>query len=259
MKKVEESVVDEALVYNYIVLLRPRFFDGDLKRVEFGNLGPGDACTDENQLLAIEAAKQGIVLPKNHGALPLSKNTINNLEVIGPNANVTTTMVSDYPGLPCCYTSPLNRLMNYMASLTYEAGCHNVRCADESLMEATVKDARGANVVVLVVRFSPSIETGGLDWVNLTLSGFQEKLVMQVTDVSNGSVILVIMLGGPVDVSFAENTSKIRGILWVVYLGEDGGVATAQVIFGDYNPSVELSPSPSLLAISITTWQYDPT
>lgn len=82
---------------------------------------------------------------------------------------------------------------------------------------------------------------------------------MQVTDVSNGSVILVIMLGGPVDVSFAENTSKIRGILWVVYLGEDGGVATAQVIFGDYNPSVELSPSPSLLAISITTWQYDPT
>ena len=100
LKKVDESVVDQALIYNYIVLMRLGFFDGDPKSLTFGNLGPSDVCTSDNQQLALDAAKQGIVLLNNKGALPLSKNNIKNLVAIGPNANATEVMISNHVVIP---------------------------------------------------------------------------------------------------------------------------------------------------------------
>lgn len=80
-KKVDESVGDPALVCNYAVLVRLGFFDRDPKSLPFGNLGPLDVCPDENQYLALDAAKQGTVLLANKGALPLSKSNIKNIAV----------------------------------------------------------------------------------------------------------------------------------------------------------------------------------
>ncbi|KAF5743981.1 Glycosyl hydrolase family protein [Tripterygium wilfordii] len=237
LKKVDESVVDQALVYNYIVLMRLGFFEGDPKSLPFGDLGPSDVCTDDHQELALDAARQGIVLLDNNGALPLSKNGTKNLAVIGPNANVTRTMISNYAGIPCRYTTPLQGLQKYVASVTYEAGCGSVKCSDETLIGAAAKAATVADAVVVVVGLDQSIEAEGLDRENLTLPGYQEKLVMEVVSATNGTVILVIMSAGPIDVSFAKNNSKIGGILWVGFPGQAGGDAIAQVIFGDYNPA----------------------
>ncbi|PRQ22748.1 putative xylan 1,4-beta-xylosidase [Rosa chinensis] len=237
LKKVEESVVDQSLIYNYIVLMRLGFFDGDPKLLEFGNLGVSDVCSDEHKALALDAAKQGIVLLDNNGALPLSPTTTKNLAIIGPNANATKVMISNYAGIPCSYTSPLQGLQKYVSTAKYEPGCSSVKCADESLIGAAVQAAATADAVVLVVGLDQSIEAEGLDRENLTLPGFQEKLVEQVVDATNGTVILVIMSAGPIDVSFAKNLSKVGGILWVGYPGQEGGDAIAQVIFGDYNPA----------------------
>ncbi|KAL7002903.1 putative beta-D-xylosidase 5 [Sarracenia purpurea var. burkii] len=236
--KVEESVVDQALIYNYIVLMRLGFFDGDPTALPFGQLGPSDVCTDDHQTLAVEAAKQGIVLLDNGGALlPLSTNTTKNLAVIGPNGNATQVMISNYAGVPCHYTSPLQGLQKYVQTVTYETGCEDVGCGSNDRIAAAVKVAATADAVVVVVGLDQSVEREGLDRVNLTLPGFQEKLVTEVANaVINGSVVLVIMSAGPIDVSFAKNNSKIGAILWVGYPGQAGGDAIAQVIFGDYNP-----------------------
>lgn len=236
LKKVEESVVDQSLIYNYIVLMRLGFFDGDPKLHQFGNLGASDVCSNEHKALALDAAKQGIVLLDNNGALPLSPNTTKNLAIIGPNANATKVMISNYAGVPCSYTSPLQGIQKYVSAAKYEPGCSNVKCVDESLIGAAAQAAATADTVVLVVGLDQSIEAEGLDRENLTLPGFQEKLVEQVVDATKGTVILVIMSAGPIDVSFAKNLSKVGGILWVGYPGQDGGDAIAQVIFGDYNP-----------------------
>ncbi|XP_015892611.2 probable beta-D-xylosidase 5 [Ziziphus jujuba] len=236
LKKVEESVVDQALIYNYIVLLRLGFFDGNPKLLPLGNLGPADVCTNDHRTLALDAAKQGIVLLYNNGILPLSRNSTQNFAIIGPNANATTVMISNYAGIPCGYTSPLQGLQKYVPAIKYEPGCSNVKCGDESLIEAAAKVAAASNISVVVVGLDQSIEAEGLDRENLTLPGFQEKLVRQVTNATNGRVILIVMSAGPIDISFAQNLSKIGGILWVGYPGQDGGDAIAQVIFGDYNP-----------------------
>ena len=80
--------------------MRLGFFDGDPSKQLYGKLGPKDVCSSENQELAREAARQGIVLLKNSkGSLPLSPTTIKTLAVIGPNADVTKTMIGNYEGI----------------------------------------------------------------------------------------------------------------------------------------------------------------
>ncbi|XP_059298660.1 probable beta-D-xylosidase 5 [Lycium ferocissimum] len=236
LSKVDMSTVDQSLIYNYIVLMRLGFFDGDPKVQPFGNLGPSDVCTEGHQSLGIEAAKQGIVLLDNNGVLPLSPSTIKNLALIGPNANASGTMLSIYAGVPCRFTTPLQGMKKYLSNITYEPGCANVQCTDASQIEAAAKAAGAADNVVLVVGLDQSIERESLDRVNLTLPGFQEKLVTDVAKATNGSVILVIMSASPIDVTFAKNNRKIGAILWVGYPGQDGGDAISQVLFGDYNP-----------------------
>lgn len=98
--KVAEPKVDTAISNNFAVLMRLGFFDGDPKKLPFGELGPKDVCTPENQELARDAARQGIVLLKNNeGALPLSTETIKSLAIIGPNANASHTMIGNYEGI----------------------------------------------------------------------------------------------------------------------------------------------------------------
>nr|VDC72127.1 unnamed protein product [Brassica rapa] len=237
-KKLNGSEVDEALIYNYVVLMRLGFFDGDPKSLPFGHLGPSDVCSNDHQMLALEAAKQGIVLLENRGDLPLSKTAVKKLAIIGPNANATKVMISNYAGVPCKYTSPLQGMQKYVPKgVVYQPGCKDVKCGDQTLITAAVKAASEADVTVLVLGLDQTVEAEGLDRVNLTLPGYQEKLVKDVTNAAKKTVVLVIMAAGPIDISFAKNLSKIRAVLWVGYPGEAGGDAIAQVIFGDYNPS----------------------
>lgn len=95
-----EAAIDKAITNNFGTLMRLGFFDGDPRKQLYGKLGPKDVCTQENQELAREAARQGIVLLKNSPAsLPLSPTAIKSLAVIGPNANVTKTMIGNYEGM----------------------------------------------------------------------------------------------------------------------------------------------------------------
>lgn len=236
LKKVEEAVVDQALLYDYIVLMRLGFFDGDPKNLPFGKLGPSDVCTHDNQKLALEAAKQGIVLLDNNEVLPLSPNSITKLAVIGPNSNATQTMISNYAGIPCRYISPLQGLQKYVSDVIYEPGCLDVKCGNDSRIEAAARAAEEADVTVVVVGLDQTVEAEGLDRESLTLPGFQEKLVTEVVKAVKGVAVVVVMAAGPIDVSFLKNESKVGGILWVGYPGQDGGEAIAQVMFGDYNP-----------------------
>lgn len=97
---VNETAIDKAISNNFATLMRLGFFDGDPKKQQlYGGLGPNDVCTANNQELARDAARQGIVLLKNSaGSLPLSPSAIKTLAVIGPNANATETMIGNYNG-----------------------------------------------------------------------------------------------------------------------------------------------------------------
>ena len=90
--------------------------------------------------------------------------------------------------------------------------------------------------MVLVMGLDQSQERESHDREFLGLPGKQEELIKSVAKASKRPVVLVLLCGGPVDITSAKFNNKVGGILWAGYPGEVGGVALAQVIFGDHNP-----------------------
>ncbi|KAJ7296232.1 hypothetical protein O6H91_13G069500 [Diphasiastrum complanatum] len=238
--KINDFDLDRALTNLFTVRMRLGLFDGDPKTQPYGTLGKSDICSDEHQQLALEAACQGIVLLKNEGrSLPLSQGSVKTLAVIGPNANATINMLGNYHGNPCKYVTPLQGLQIYVSTV-FSPGCASVACPDDHLISAAVDTATKADAVVLVVGLDITQETETLDRTSLLLPGQQQQLITRVASAVKVPVILVIMCGGPVDILFAKDDSRISSILWVGYPGEAGGVAISQVLFGHYNPGGRL-------------------
>ncbi|EOY17590.1 Glycosyl hydrolase family protein [Theobroma cacao] len=235
--KVNEADVDTSLKYLYTVLMRLGFFDGS---PSFMSLGKNDICTDKHIDLAVEAAREGIVLLKNLDAtLPLNPDAFKTLAIIGPHANATTAMIGNYEGNPCRYVSPLSGFSAF-GEVIYEQGCPGVKCPNDTLILQATEAAKQADATILVVGTDLSIEGEGLDREDLLLPGLQKDLVEQVANASKGPVILVVMTAGGVDISFAKDDNKIKGILWVGHPGQEGGRAIADVVFGKCNPGGRL-------------------
>lgn len=110
-----EIDVNNALTNTLTVQMRLGMFDGPPSAQPYGHLGPADVCSPAHQELALEAARQGIVLLKNHGpTLPLSHIRHRSVAVIGPNSDVTVTMIGNYAGK---YVYALSHLTSLSMSL----------------------------------------------------------------------------------------------------------------------------------------------
>lgn len=104
-----EADVNGALVNTLTVQMRLGMFDGEPSAHAYGKLGPKDVCKPAHQELALEAARQGIVLLKNTGpVLPLSPQRHHTVAVIGPNSKATVTMIGNYAG-KCMISPSLNK------------------------------------------------------------------------------------------------------------------------------------------------------
>ncbi|CAA0829382.1 Probable beta-D-xylosidase 2 [Striga hermonthica] len=240
--KLSESHVNVALAHLLTVQMRLGMFDGPYQR--YGYLGPKHVCTKDHKKLALEAAQQGIVLLKNNNQLlPLSAGRLRSVAVIGPNSNATNTMIGNYAGIPCDYINPLQGISDYVDKNTiivHEMGCTDVTCTMNEEFDRAEKAARNADVTILFMGLSQAIEREGLDRIGLLLPGRQQELVSRVAGASKTPVILVVMSGGPIDISFAKNNSNIGAILWAGYPGQSGGMAIAAVLFGKINPGGKL-------------------
>lgn len=92
----------------------------------------------------------------------------------------------------------------------------------------------------MVAGLDLSQEDEGRDRVSLLLPGRQMDLISAVSTASKKPVILVLLGGGPIDISFAKVNPRIGSILWIGYPGEAGGQAVADTIFGEFNPGFSL-------------------
>lgn len=148
-------------------------------------------------------------------------------------------MVNVTIGVACGYTSPLQGISRY-AKTVHQAGCIGVACNNNQQFGAAIAAAAHADATVLVMGLDQSIEAEFRDRTSVLLPGHQQELISQVARASRGPTILVLMCGGPVDVTFAKNDPKISAILWVGYPGQAGGTAIADIIFGTHNPGNNL-------------------
>lgn len=225
--------------------------------------------SEAHRQLAREVARQGIVLLKNNGILPLKKE-IGSLAVIGPNADMLYNQLGDYtaPQSPENIVTVLEGIRNTVSPstrVTYVKGCA-VRDTTATDIPAAVRAARAADAVIVVVGGSSArdfktqyVETGaatvstdagrtlpdmdcgeGYDRSTLRLLGDQEKLVEAVA-AAGKPLIVVYIQGRTLNMNLAAEKGDALLTAW--YPGEQGGMAVADVLFGDYNPAGRLPVS----------------
>lgn len=227
----------------------------------------------EHRELCREAGRQSIVLFKNeNNTLPLQAKNIQKLAVIGPMA--ATCHLGNYSGQPLHQVSPLEGILKHFgiqppaslseaedqnvqgrqkakytgpASLAFTGGTTHIAYAigctvtgekDDTLMQAAVDAAKGADAVLIFVGDDQQIDREGHDRDFLHLPGAQHELV-QAVYAANPKAVLVISSNCPVSVIWEQE--NLPAIVGGIFLGGQQGYALADVIFGDYNPGGKVS------------------
>uniref|UniRef100_A0A0A9F1Z7 Fibronectin type III-like domain-containing protein n=1 Tax=Arundo donax TaxID=35708 RepID=A0A0A9F1Z7_ARUDO len=238
--KLTQQDVDKAVKNLFATRMRLGHFDGDPKGNMYGNLGAAHICTPEHKSLALEAALDGIVLLKNDaGLLPLRRIAVASAAVIGHNANDVLALLGNYWGQPCAPTTPLQGIQGFVKNVGFLAGCNSAACNVAATPQAAAL-ASSSDYVFMFMGLSQQQETEGRDRTTLLLPGNQQSLITAVANTAKRPVILVLLTGGPVDVTFAQSNPKIGAILWAGYPGQAGGLAIAKILFGEKNPSGKL-------------------
>ncbi|NIA29579.1 MAG: glucan 1,4-alpha-glucosidase, partial [Actinobacteria bacterium] len=120
---VAEATVDRALFRVYSARFRLGDFDPP-EMVQYTSIPMSVVDSPQHRELARQACRESIVLLKNdRNVLPLSKNKIKSIAVIGPNANVCQT--GDYSGIYSKAVTPLEGLQNKFtkSKISFEKGC----------------------------------------------------------------------------------------------------------------------------------------
>lgn len=209
----------------------------------------------EHVELSVEAARRSMVLLKNDGLLPLKKDEIRSIAVIGPNANSRDALVGNYVGTSSQYITPLEGIQQYVGDsvrVYYAEGCHLYKDKVEFLArekdrfaEAVIA-AEQADVVVMCLGLDATIEGeegdagneyASGDKIDLRLPGLQQELLEAVAAVGK-PVVLILSAGSAMDLSWAQE--HVSAILDTWYPGARGGKAVAGALFGDFSPSGKL-------------------
>lgn len=210
--------------------------------------------------LALDAARESITLLKNKNQLlPLNRETIKTVAVIGPNAN--RVLLGGYSGLPKQFVTVLDGLRAKVGDkieVLYSEGCKitadggswqrdEVHLSDPDQDRQQINEAREvarkADVIVLCIGCN---EQGSReawnskhlgDRANLDLLGRQDELVK--TMLATGKPVVVLLFNGrPLSINYVAQT--VPAILECWYLGQECGHAVADVLFGDFNPTGKL-------------------
>lgn len=188
---------------------------------------------EAHHTLAREAASRSVVLLKNDGGLLPLKETAR-IAVIGPQAEKPR-----YQGGGSSHVNavkvdvPLEEIRLIAGEVEFAAGIGWPLAQAEA-----VDTAARAEVAVLFLGLDESDESEGFDRSSLALPEEQVELLRAVVSAQPRTVI-VLSHGGVVDLTEAAKLAP--SILDGALLGEGGGWAVAQCLFGRRNPSGKLS------------------
>jgi len=211
-------------------------------------------ANDEARALALETARKAMVLLKNDGILPLTPGAHKRIAVIGPNAAVTR--LGGYSSLPKTRISLLDGVRKRLegkADVVFaqgvfitqseDRGANEILLADPAKNRALIKEAvtvaQGADVVILAIGDTEQTSREGYarnhlgDRTELDLVGEQNELFAAIK--ATGKPVIVMALNGRPP-SWPTVVDGANALIECWYLGQEGGTAMAEVLFGDINP-----------------------
>jgi beta-glucosidase len=257
---VPESDLDRAVANVLATKFRLGLFDNPYVDPDYAEKTTNSA---EHRQIALKAAQEVVVLLKNEkNLLPLDLTKLKTIAVIGPNAE--GVHLGGYSRNPVHGVSILQGIRDRVgskANVVYAEGCKitdakpdwhgwfadNVKLIDPGTqtesVQAAAEVARKADVAILVVGENESTNREAWseqhlgDRDSLDLLGAQNDLVKAVVETGTPTVVLLIN-GRPLSINYIA--VHVPAILEGWYLGEEGGTAAANVLFGDVNPGGKL-------------------
>lgn len=205
---------------------------------------------DQHHAIALESARQGMVLLKNNDILPLSKDKPLKIAVIGgyahlgvicgtgsgavlPEGGYAGKLNIGGPGIMgggrtmyILPNSPLEELKKKLPNATFEFD------PGYTIAEATTIAKRAD----IVIAFGIRVEGEGFDLADLSLPWGQDQLITEIAKV-NPNTIVVLETGNASSMPWKDD---VKGILQAWFPGQAGGTAIAEIISGEANPSGRL-------------------
>jgi len=231
---VKEDVIEEAAARILRMKFRFRLFD------EAPEIDPGVIQNPEHTQLALEAAHEGIVLLKNRDrALPLVREDLDRIAVVGPLADVARLGdLGSSTVIPSYAITPLEGLRN--RSENVEVLSYTGTDPQEAARMAVQADAVVVVAALTVMdegeQNMPLPSYGG-DRLDLALRPEDVELIRAVAAVHD-RVVVVIEAGGAI--TGEPWIDEVEAVIMAWYPGLEGGHAIADVLFGDVNPSGKL-------------------
>lgn len=266
--EIKESVIDQKVLRILMLMIRLHMLDGNRKS--------GAYNTPEHRKIALDVARESFVLLKNDkNMLPLKKDTLKKVLLIGENAECIHSNGGGSAEIKALYEiSPLMGLKTHLGGNTevaYARGYCREEKAPESdanwqetslengggstketipneqdkqlkekrkaLREEAVRLAKEYETVIYIGGLNHDHDSEGNDRKDMKLPYEQDALLQELLQVKP-DMIVVLIAGSPVEMgAWIEQADTL---LWGWYAGIEGGNALADVLLGAVNPSGKL-------------------
>lgn len=241
---VSESEIDEAIYGNLRILLKLGLLDGQPVN-PYIKIGITDTISPWNKPEARELARistrKAVVLLKNRNSLlPLKKDKIKSIAVIGPSAN---KVISDwYSGTPPYNVNILNGIKNAAGDDI------KIRFAMSNKADSAVIAASQSDVAIVCVGNHPLsyglgwgqnyVASDGREDVDRQAISLEQEDLVKLVYKTNPKTIMVIVSSFPYSIPWSKE--NIPAILHVSQSSQELGNGLADIIFGNESPSGRL-------------------
>ena len=252
---VDEKRLDEAVVNLFTSRMKLGVFD-EKGENPYDKIPYTVVDSPKMRRLNEQVAERCVVLLKNDNQiLPLQKEKLHTIGVIGPNADNRRALVGNYEGTASRYVTVLEGIQDYVGDevrVLYSEGCHLYKDRTSGLAQENdrASEVRGvcreSDVIIAVMGLDASLEGeegdtgneyGSGDKPNLNLPGLQHD-ILKIAKESGKPVILVLLTGSAMAVTWED--AHLDAILQGWYPGAQGGAAIARILFGEANPEGKL-------------------
>ena len=246
---ITEKQLDVSVKRLFTIRFRLGLFD-PAEQVDYAHIPISVLECKKHQDLAKQLARESMVLLKNDRLLPLQKNKLKKVVVMGPNADCKDALLGNYNGHPSRMLTPLQAIrerLKGVAEVVYVSGIDYINTVSEDELKRYVNQAKGADAVIFIGGISPRLEGeemsvnkdgfDGGDRTSIALPTVQTQL-MKALVAGRIPTVFVMMTGSALAIPW--EAKHVPAILNAWYGGQHGREAIADVLFGDYNPSGKL-------------------
>ena len=246
--RIEESRIDDSVARILRYKFKLGLFDGKAHvDLEKRNLVIGQ---EDHWQKALEASRKSVTLLKNNNVLPLNSAALNNLLVVGSNADDKVAQLGDWSFGPDSTRLDFHdqETVTLLQALQSKGAAENVNvnyvrgatCGDDAFDEIAeaIAAAQQADAIIACVG-DTLVENGEFhDRAKLDLTGKQSAL-LEAMKATGKPLIVVYMASKPLAISWIKDNAD--ALVCGFNPGAKGGIALTEALFGDFNPSGKLS------------------